>query len=326
MIFAENWWLRAATGDQLDLIKREARGASASLPVFRTRKLGLSVIAPPPFTRLFEPTIDCTSDARALSAERAASVLRECLAELNGYKRIEFVLRPDTNLTPSFAVSGFSIQDEVTFSSREPASCERLLAQMHPKLRSTLRGARRSCVIERHTDVERFISVARSDFNGEDRNDYGALRRLWSGVAARGAGLILSATNDCGFDVASAVIVWDQRCLYYLLSARSPKHPSRGGNSLLIWSAIETAEKAGLVFDMDGSHSPSALQFDSQFGLFATARKRVFRNSVSWKIAEIGRDLFRKIIPAGHFRRTPRFPDIGELDVIRDRLRQGAGN
>ncbi len=326
MIFSENWWLHAASGDQFDLIEREEGSVSASLPVFRTRKLGLSVIAPPPFTRLFEPKIHCSGSVRAVHAERSASVLRQCLAGLDEYKRIEFVLGPDTDLAFIFATCGFSVQEETTFSSREPVSSEELWAHMHPKLRGAIRGARRLCRIERHVDLERFISLAKSDFNIEDRNDYMILRQLWVGVVARGVGIILSAVDDCGCEVASAVLVWDQRCLYYLLSARSPLHRSRGGNSLLIWSAIETAEKAGLVFDMDGSHSPSALQFDSRFGLFAGARKRVFRNSLSWKVAEIGRDLVRKVIPAGRFRRVAALPDKGEPDVIRNRVRQSGGN
>ncbi len=299
MLFSEEWWLRAATGDKYEFIKAIGKGASASLPIFRTRKLGLKVLAPPPYTRIFEPTIICTSSCRAAQLVKASALLKDCLVKLSGFKRVEFVLRPEPDLCLSFISAGFSVEDAFTFLSAGPANTEELWSKTHPTKRNNIRVAKRSLSIMKHSNIERYITISSAERLGNDKNDYEVLRRLWSAVVANDAGIILSAVDQNGCDAAVAVVVWDKATLYFLLTARSPRQRSAGDNALLVWSAIEMAERNGLVFDLDGYHSTSALRFNSQFGLVPVARKRVFRSSISWKFAELGRDILRTIVPAG---------------------------
>ncbi len=298
MIFAEEWWLRAATGDKYRLIQSCRKSVSASMPVFATRKLGMRVFAPPPFTRIFEPTINCDSKARAVRIEKTASILKDCLSQLSGHKRVEFVLRPGSDLCLGFIAAGFSVEDANTFASIGPVHADELWAQMHPKTRNSIRSAMRSCIVIKHRNIERFITMSSAERLGNDKTDYATLRRLWPAITAHDAGIILSTANMNGSDRASAIVVWDETTLYYLHSARSIRHHSAGDNALLVWSAIELAESNGLAFDLDGYHSLSALRFCSKFGLAPVARKRVFLNSIAWKLAELGRDALRKFAPA----------------------------
>ncbi len=299
MIFCEKWWLSAATGDKYRIIESSGKGISATVPIFTTKKFGLSVIVPPPFTRIFEPAIICASNSRAVRIEKTASILKDCLGELSGHKRVEFVLRPGSDLCLSFLSGGFSVEDAVTFSSVGPVCANEVWSQMHPKTRNIIRGAERTCSVIHHGNIDRYIALSRDEYRNNDRNDYTALRRLWSAITFNNAGAILSAVDKNGCDLAVAIVVWDAMTLYFLLTTRSTQHQSPGDNALLVWRAIEMAESNGLTFDLDGYHSIGALRFRSKFGLTPVARKRVFLNSLSWKFAELGRDVLRKFVPAG---------------------------
>ena len=88
-------------------------------------------------------------------------------------------------------------------------------------------------------------------------------------------------------DVASAILVWDSRCLYFWLSARDPARSSNAALSLLIMRAIEMAEGLGLTFDADGFVSKASGIFLAKFGLAPAVRPYVSHGSSIYKLLRL---------------------------------------
>jgi hypothetical protein len=122
------------------------------------------------------------------------------------------------------------------------------------------------------------IRLSRSfigDRSFKDTVDYSAVRRIWEASLQRGQALILACVDKDGKDIASAVLLTDDRYLYYWLNSRNPESNEGAANSVLIWNAIEKARKSGLIFDMDGYAKANAGVFLSRFGLIPQRRSDV---------------------------------------------------
>ncbi len=294
-LFSESWWLNAAGGDNLEIVSVGNCDVTAQIPIFRTRKLSLLAVTPPPFTRICEPLIISRTQNAARRHEQTASILGDGLEQFARLQRIEFVLRPGSALGISFAALGFKIEAVNTFVTESPANCDVIWESMHPKLRSCIRAASKVYQVDEHADIKRFMQMSTEEYGRRDRNDHEALARLWSMVISKKCGVVTSAVDESGVDGAVAAQVWDQGALYFLLSARSPHQRANGANALLIWNAMKLAQKKGLQFDIDGYHSIGALRFLRRFGLQPVARMRVSRSGLGWKAAELARDIYKAV-------------------------------
>jgi hypothetical protein len=299
-IFSQEWWLAAAGGDSLRIVSKQiSPGTSVSLPVFRTRWFGMKATVRPPYTRLFGPHVHQEELGRPLSSEKFAVAVRDLVAELQEFHLVEYVLDCDSAYPGAFVPMAFQVEDMYTFTTEGVASAKKVWNNLRPNLRSTLRSAQRSYSVVRHSDIERFIRLAKLERRWRDKNCYDALRRIWAEVSSRGVGTVLSAYDASGAESAVCVLVWDDKCLYYLLSTRIRNAGARNANIFLIWSAIQKAEELGVVFDMDGYHSVEAFRFQRRFGLKLVERKLVYRSSVAWKAAELIKDTAKLVLTHG---------------------------
>ena len=146
---------------------------------------------------------------------------------------------------------------------------------MERKVRYKIKAGSKRVGIEVHNDILRYIRLS-SQFIGKraftDITDYDAVLRIWEACHARKRASIFSCVDGSGHDLASAILIWDDRHLYYWLSCRDPEVNDSAANSILIWNAIEFSQKAGLIFDMDGYATPDAGVFLSRFGLLPHRR------------------------------------------------------
>ena len=92
------------------------------------------------------------------------------------------------------------------------------------------------------------------------------MRRLDAACAARGARRILGAVDADGRTHAALYVVWDERTLYPLISARDPELQAFGANTLLYWEAIRLAAEVSRVFDFEGSMIEPIEHFFRAFG------------------------------------------------------------
>jgi hypothetical protein len=253
----------------------------------------------PPYTRLFGPHVRQEALGPPLSSEKFAVAIRDLVEELQEFHLVEYVLDCDSAYPGAFLPMAFQVEDIYTFTTEGVANTKSAWNNLRPELRSTLRNALRSCAVVCHSDIERFIRLAKLERPWRDKNCYGALRRIWAEVSSRGVGTILSAYDDSGAEAAVCVLVWDDKSLYYLLSTRFLDAGTQDANTVLIWSAIQKAEELRLVFDMDGYHSVEAFRFQRRFGLKLVERKLVYRSSVAWKAAELIKDASKLVLTHG---------------------------
>lgn len=76
---------------------------------------------------------------------------------------------------------------------------------------------------------------------------------------------IFFAKNKSGKDIASAVIIFDDKKAYYLLAAFDSMYKDNKAPSLVLWEAIKYAAKKTKVMDLVGANTQSVARFKSGF-------------------------------------------------------------
>jgi hypothetical protein len=142
-----------------------------------------------------------------------------------------------------------------------------------------------------HSELDRFKQISTQRNLGNDHNDYGALERLWSQVAIRNSGRVISAVDATGKDTAACVLVWDQKTVYYLLSARSDDPGGRKANNALIFESLKFARELQRDFDADGYATIESGQFLSKLGLPMSLRATVEKRGAAYGVLKPIKDL-----------------------------------
>src|SRR5581483_6181206 len=89
---------------------------------------------------------------------------------------------------------------------------------------------------------------------------------------------------------AMVYIVWGHGLMYFLMSTRTSQVSHNGAVSLLIWEAMQRANRLGLIFDLDGVISPATFRFLSGFGGQLLSRLIVRRSRGSFRALRYIRD------------------------------------
>ncbi|GBR05437.1 hypothetical protein AA21952_1728 [Acetobacter oeni LMG 21952] len=113
------------------------------------------------------------------------------------------------------------------------------------------------------------------------------MERIFRAARDRNQATILTARNEAGVSVASAIIVWGSEYAYFWQSARNPACGIGGVNALLLWKAVEMASGMGLSFDFDSYGSTKSAKFLASFGLPPIIRTEVSRQTVPYKLFKI---------------------------------------
>jgi hypothetical protein len=277
-IFQQHWWLDAATGGKWQQIEFcDDPTISLKLIFSTSRKRGLTMIGMPVLARVMRPIINFHSNrpkAELPHVVRALGTVAEMLPKFDIFR---YTLPPESGLDLAFCLSGYAV--EVTYTYRTyPDNRHDPWKEMDRKVRYNINTGLRRAAVETHGDIDRYVRLSSTFINSrafKDTMDYEAIRRIWQASHSRNQASILSCVDAKGNDLAAAIVIWDDRHLYYWLSCRDPEANDNTANSLLIWSAIEMAQKAGLVFDADGYASPAAGLFLSRFGLLPARRFNV---------------------------------------------------
>lgn len=282
-IFDEHWWFDAACPNAWDIreIRRDNR-LVASFAFHYFKKLGFRYINMPRPTRTLTPHIFPQGAKPVSRLQNQVSILSELLAALPSYDRFELCLPPETDLVLPFTMCGFTNTATYTFRFIEGRDA---LADMEQKTRNIVLAAQKRFQIEKHTDIDRYIRLSMRAHKGDgeaDKSDYPAIARLLEACIKRDRAVILSAVNEAQNDVASAALIWDDRVLYYWMSARETSSSGNGANSLLIWKAHELARVMNRTFDLDGFRTPQSGMFLAKFGFAPVVRPYISNVNPVW--------------------------------------------
>ena len=299
-IFQTDWWCDASNPGGWEKVEAFSRsGAKVEFIYARQKKYGFYEVGMPYLARVMEPIVTSPDAKFTTQLTGEVGLIASLVDLLPKYDHFWYTLPPECDLELAFNLSGFLTEGQYTFRY-DPKDGSDPWKEMDQKTRNRIRTGLKEFELQSHNDIERFINVSKSLLSGKswfNKVDYEAVRRIWDGCVSRGQGTVISAIDDRGHDVASAVLVCDDTYLYYWLSARDPEYSKGNANSALIWTAIVTAIRKSLIFDMDGYASPASGVFYAKFGLKPYRRTHISSVSTMAQWAANSRLLIKSTTP-----------------------------
>ena len=301
-IFEQEWWYQAATDGKWQQVEySDGRNLTARLVFAAHKRRGLTVIGMPTLARVMQPVIQFGPNPPKDKLTRSVNALTELAESLPKYDVFNYTLPPESELELAYCLAGYTVTANYTFQT-DPDVNHDPWAEMDKTVRYNIKAGSKRMEVEVHNDILRYVRLSqRFISNKAFRNsvDYDAVLRIWDACHARKQASILSCVDAGRRDLASAIIIWDDRHVYFWLACRDPRSNDPFANSVLIWYAIEFASKSGLIFDVDGYATTNAGIFLSRFGLSPRRRLNVcMTNSTARLKAAFASHLVEMVGPA----------------------------
>jgi hypothetical protein len=273
-VFYRSWWLDAVCAGSWDVaINQDEQGkVLAVMPYHTERKMGFSLLRLPTLTPylgpyFFYPAGLKEGQARWDWEEDQVNALLPQLPECDYY---HFHSLPGfANFLP-FLHKGFSNANRMTYRIDLQQSEEQMLEKMQKRRRRYIRNADKSLeVVDGTPYLEQFFALHRRTFEKKkEAYQYSRpfLERLMQEGTKQQSAAFWAVLQD-GQPQGMLWVVYDQQCMYQLLSAYTETQTNHAAISLLTWHAITEAKKMGLAtFDFEGSIHPGIEPFFRKFG------------------------------------------------------------
>ena len=275
-LFHQLWWLQASAGDALEQVSTLWDGkVVATLSFVRRRQFGFRLLNMPPYTHTQGPVLNLPPSKPAKAARNLRRVVKELVDQLPAHDRFHLFLDPADQSAFPFAMAGCSIVQDFTFRLNAGQKIEQHWDNLDQKTRNLVRTAGKSLQIGQNADIEAFLGMCEKERGHGNRHNVTALRRLSAAAIARGQAVVLTAEDENGRPVASAILVWDDAVVYYWQSSRDPSFNHPGANNLLVWESMKFALQHGRTFDMDGFASEGSARFAAKFSMDPIVRASV---------------------------------------------------
>jgi CelD/BcsL family acetyltransferase involved in cellulose biosynthesis len=270
-LFHEPWWLTAVTrGCYEEVIVKRGEEIVGRLPFTTTRRMGFRVSRMPALTHVLGPIVDVGHGKPQTQLVRRLSITRALIDQLPQFDFFKQALDPSICDGLAFQDRGFQVSPQYTFQIDCRVAVQKLWSNMHFKTRQHIRRAEEKYAIETQDDPDRFLSFYLTNLKKLGRRnwiDFSNFTTLFTECRARGCGEILVASLPDGSPVAMAFVVWGRGTMYYLLSTRAPDVDDDDGSvNLLIWSAMKSAHRRQLTFDLDGVSTSGTARFLAGYG------------------------------------------------------------
>lgn len=302
-IFESDWWLEAAAPGAWDRVSVSWDNVIVGEMAFHLkRRWGLTYITMPHLTRTMSPRLSSPSTKPILRSLDNQAIVGELIQKLPRHDRFERALSPDCPSRQGFVHANLTLTHMFTFRSAPGDTPDTMLQQAHPETRRIIGKAKRECTVERSKDIERFIRLHLRTYGETSTVDYVVLPRLFQAAASRGQAEIIFVRVNDDADTAAMILVWDSHVTYAWLVARNSAQNYRGASSLLVFEAMSTAHKLGLILDLDGYVRPAVGAFMTKFGLQPAVRPYVNGASPLWSCLRAATTLANPQRQDKHFR------------------------
>jgi lipid II:glycine glycyltransferase (peptidoglycan interpeptide bridge formation enzyme) len=269
-IFQQSWWLECATDGQWDEVTVKSAGRTVGwLPYLVTRRWGFAVSDMPLLTHTLGPVIDSGVGRPNTRLLNRFAITTELLQQLPKLAHFRQILAPGNSEALAFQAFGCHVKCQFTFIA-DCADIEARWNSMRDKTRNLIRRSQEKNCVAAQDDPEEFLRfyaancTARQQIN---RYQTPIARKLMQLCVARDQGKAwLSRDQKNGTINAGIFVVWDENCMYFLMSTRAPGTADSGAVSRLLWLAMNEAHRRGVKFDFDGVSSPGTFRFLSGFG------------------------------------------------------------
>jgi hypothetical protein len=315
-VFEQPWWLDAvAPGRWSAAVVRRGDDVVARLPFVQRRRAGVAAIVQPDLTQTLGPwmaPLECKY-ARRLETEK--KLLGQMIRMLPRFDLFRMNFSPAlTNWLP-FYWAGFEATVRYTYRLDDLSDLDRVRGDFQDHVRRGIRKAERSVEVVHDHPLEPVLRLDARTFARQGRRppySDDLVRRLDAACAARGARRILAAVDARGRTHAVLYLVWDERTLYPIISARDTELQAFGANALLYWEAIRFASTVSRTFDFEGSMLEPVEHFVRGFGGRQTAYFCVSKATPKAKAALAGRSAARRLQRSRLFRPAAR-PGVAGL-------------
>ncbi|MCX5613827.1 GNAT family N-acetyltransferase [Bombella saccharophila] len=264
-IFHQEWWLEIASRGRFASIDIEMGGKIVSRFPFLVKKtLGSSVIKMPKYTRVLGPYFSLPQSKSFRYEQNIRHVVEKTIERLPKYDGIHFFVDPDNESLLAFRLAGFKILHEFTFRIMPEKSLDAVWQDCDHKTRNLIRTADKKLSVQQAGECETFIALVQRELP-HNHHDFPLLKALFEAAYQRGQATALYAYDQEKL-VSAALLIWDEKTLYFWQSARCRRSKVPGMTMLLIWKAIEQAKERHLIFDFDSFGSVRTAKMLASFG------------------------------------------------------------
>lgn len=147
-------------------------------------------------------------------------------------------------------------QVKYTYVIEDTSDLDVVRSEYASKLRNQIKKAEKYLRVEEIDDLEEFYRVNKLTFDRQEIQipyTYEQFVTLTKACQERECCKLLAARNDENHTQSVAMLVWDDKSVYYLLNGTDPEYKQFQGNLLLIDKSIEIAHDLGKKFDFEGS-------------------------------------------------------------------------
>lgn len=295
--FQEDWWLDAASSGRCEKLEVTWNGVTvAALPFMRVTRLGFRQLKMPPYTRTLGVRLFLPPSKPFKRSQNIRHIVDELVRRLPRHDSFHAALDPDDETPFGFALSGCSVSQTFTFQVPPSADLDTVWDECDQKTRNLIRTARRQLEVSENADFDRFQRVSLLDRpDARNIHDFPLLGRIFSACLQRRQGTILTAAGEDGRPVASVILVWGSRRMYFWVAARNRLAPGGGANALLLWKSLELARSMNLTLDFDGFSSGAAARFLASFGQAPVPRPEIISANWRYQVAQLGKRWLREV-------------------------------
>jgi hypothetical protein len=268
-VYQQHWWLEAVTGgDFHEATVRTGNVTQAWLPYVTRRRWGYLVSGMPFLTHSLGPVIVPGAGSPTSEFLRHNSLTHDLLGQLPKLAHFRQVLSPGDASPLGFAEYGCHIGLQFTFITT-CTDLEAVWKNMRDKARNLIRRSEEKNTVRADAEPAEFVQIYAEHCRERGQvNHYGDPRveQILARAIERDQGRIYLCRNRAtGATTAGIVVVWDSHYMYYLMSSRALAADG-GAVSLLLWNAMQEAQRRGVNFDFDGVNNIGAYRFMSGFG------------------------------------------------------------
>jgi hypothetical protein len=253
----------------------EAGTLIGGIPLSYQRVAGMTMVRPPFLTPYLGPVVFGKNEGkyhRALTVERDVIVaLLNWITRFASFIRIP--LSPNHYDVQPFRQMGFHHVDiESTYVVRLD-EMDRVWEEMDQDKRRKIKKAHEeglSCEVS--DDLDEFFPLWDHSLRSHNKRPAPVrsreVRRWYEALTTRNRTKILQIKDPKGRIHAGAILVWDQKRAYYLLSGMNRDMASHNAMALLLWECMRFCHEVNHLaeFDFDGSDIPSVEAFFRGFG------------------------------------------------------------
>jgi len=260
-VFFQPWWLDAVVGaHSWDVALIEEGSSIKACFLYVLKKKGpFTAIGMPGLTPYLGFWVDPGIDPETIQ-DKILSILP---------RHDKFYMQLHYN-APKFQLNQLNYREEVlyTYVLSGIKDHKKLYSNFKSNLRGTIRKATGEISVVESRDVEKLYELCQMSYTrqAKDANfSIDLVKSIFEAVSNRNCGTILMAEDKKGNMHAATLLVWDEKCAYYLLNGGDPNLRASGANSLLMWETIKYASQHTNTFDFEGSMVPGVEVFIQGF-------------------------------------------------------------